>query len=67
MTVHDSVYDKLLWLLSKFNKEEVEIVSDDSGFIATQKYLQKEIEEIKSGEAVFYSQEELDKRLDKEI
>ncbi len=67
LRINDKVYDRFLWLLSKFNKDEVEIVSDDLGFISTQEYLQKELEEINSGEAVFYSQQELDNSLDKVI
>ncbi len=64
LRISDKVYDKFLWLLSKFSKEEVEILSDDQGFISTQKYLQKELNEINSGEANFYAQDELDNRLD---
>lgn len=67
LKINDKVYDRFLWLLSKFNKEEVEIIMDDLDFTSTQKYLQKELEEINSGDAVFYSQKELDSRLDKVI
>lgn len=67
LKINDKVYDRFLWLLSKFKKEEVEIVSDDIDFVSTQKYLQKELEEINSGEAGFYSQQELDKSLDNVI
>ncbi|OQX76125.1 MAG: hypothetical protein B6D64_10430 [Bacteroidetes bacterium 4484_276] len=64
--INDKVYDRLLWLFSKFGKEEVEIISDDLGFFSTQKYLQQELDDIKSGQAVFCSQEELDSKLDKQ-
>lgn len=67
LKIHDKVYDRILWLLSKFNKEEVEIISDDQDFAANQKYLQKELKEIESGKATFYSHDELDKRLDQVI
>jgi len=64
LKVSDKIYDNLLWLLSKFSKEEIEIIDDDD-FATTQKYLQNELKEIDAGEAKFYSQEQLDKRLDK--
>jgi len=64
LKVSDKIYDNLLWLLSKFSKEEIEIIDDDD-FATTQKYLQNELKEIEAGEATFYSQEQLDKRLDK--
>ena len=67
LKIHDKVYDRILWLLSKFNKEEVEIISDDQDFAANQKYLQKELSEIESGKATFYSQDEIDNRLDQVI
>ena len=67
LKINDKVYDRILWLLSKFNKEEVEIISDDQDFSANQEYLQKELNEIESGKAKFYSQDEIDKRLDQVI
>jgi hypothetical protein len=65
LKINEKVYDKFIWLLSKFNKDEIEIISDDKDFISTQKYLQKELDEIKSKKAVFYSQNEFENRLDK--
>lgn len=64
LKINDKVYDHFLWLLSKFNKEEVEIISEDSDFLATKDYLQKELDEIQNGNANFISQSELESRLD---
>ena len=63
LKISEKVYDKFIWLLSKFNKEEVEIVSDSSDFIATKNYLHKELSEIESGKATFISQQEFENRL----
>ena len=60
LKVSEKVYEKLMALLSRFGKGDVEIVSDD--FVSERDYLQKELDEIKSGKAEFYSQEELEKR-----
>lgn len=67
LKIHDKVYEKFLWLLSKFNKEEVEIISENKDFITTSVYLQKELDEIKSGNATFISQDELENRLNQVI
>ncbi|MDO6739445.1 tRNA pseudouridine synthase A [Wenyingzhuangia sp. 2_MG-2023] len=63
LKISDKVYDKFIWLLSKFNTEEVEIVSESSDFTTTSKYLHKELNEIESGKAKFVSQQEFENRL----
>jgi hypothetical protein len=65
LKVNEKVYDKLMALLSRFRKEDVEIVSDD--FVSDRDYLHKELDEIKSGKAEFYSQDELEKRTEELI
>ncbi len=42
----------------------MEIVSDNTAFLKTQKYLQSELKEIKNGDTVFHEIDELDKRLE---
>jgi len=64
LKISDTVYERFLWLLSKFNKEEVEILSEENDFTTTKSYLENELEEIVSENASFYSQEELENRLD---
>jgi len=63
LKISDKVYGKFIWLLSKFNKEEIEIVSESSDFIATSNYLRNELNEIESGKAKFISQHEFENRL----
>ena len=67
LRIHDKVYDKLMWLLSKFNKDEIEIITEDSSFVDIQKYLQNELDDINSGKAKFQSIDELESRLDNAI
>ncbi|WP_341226957.1 tRNA pseudouridine synthase A [uncultured Arcticibacterium sp.] len=67
LRINDKVYDRFLWLLSKFNKEEIEIVNENQDFVSTQSYLQKELEEIESGKAKFISQTEFEDRLNEVI
>lgn len=67
LKVNDKIYEKLLWLLSKFSKDEIEIVVENSTFSNDQKYLEKELLEIMSGEAKFIGVEEAEEQLEKSI
>jgi len=67
LRVNDKVYEKLVWLLKKFNKTDIEIISEDENFLKDKAYLQHELNEIDNGKAVFYSLEELEDELDKVI
>ncbi len=67
LKVNDSVYDKLMWLLGKFSKEEVEVISDNDEFISQREYLIQELNEIDSGNATFLELNEVEQRLEKVI
>ena len=62
LKVNNKIYDKLLWLLSKFNKDEIEIIPDASNFTKNQKYLDQELNEILDGTANFTEIDEAEKR-----
>lgn len=63
LKINDKVYEKFIWLLSKFSKDEVEIISDEEDFLATKNYLKKELDEIEKGNANLISQSEFESRL----
>lgn len=71
LKINDKIFEKVLWLLSKFDKDEVEIIFEESGdksvFTNNQKYLKKELEEVLDGSAKFLSEEEAEYRLAKII
>ncbi|MFA9393038.1 MAG: hypothetical protein ACERKD_24735 [Prolixibacteraceae bacterium] len=64
LKINDHVYDKFIRLLGKFTKDEVEIIMDESNFNATKKYLDAELDEIKSGKANFFTVNEAEQRLE---
>lgn len=64
LKVKDSIYEKLIWLLSKFNKDEVEIIHDNKEFRLNQKYLEMELKEILEGKAKFIDIDDAEKQLD---
>ncbi len=67
LKISDKVYDRLIWLLSKFGKEEVEVIYDNAEFTEHKKYLEQELREIKEGKAEFLSLEEAEQRLNATI
>jgi len=67
LQVNEKIYDKLLWLLSKFSKDEVEILVENSTFDADKNYLEKELNDIINGDARFIAVEETEERLEKII
>ena len=64
LSVNDGVYDKLILLLSKFNKDEVEIIPETSDFVKNQNYLTGELNEIINGKARFIEMDEAEQRLE---
>ena len=64
LKISDKVYDKFIWLLNKFSKDEVEIVENDSNFYANKQYIENQLKEINEGRATYLTQEEFEKRLD---
>jgi hypothetical protein len=70
LKISDKIYENVLWWLSKFSKDEVEIIIEDSGeqtFEENKKYLSQELNEILDGSAKFLSEEEAEYRLEKII
>jgi len=62
--VKDSIYDKVLWLLSKFSKDEIEIIQENANYDETKAYLERELSEVKEDQVDFVSIDELDKELE---
>lgn len=67
LRVNDKVYKNLLRLLSKFSKDEVEVIEENGTFLSIQQYLEKELASIEEGTAKYTTIEALEKRLDATI
>ena len=67
LKIDDKIYDNLLWLLSKFSRDELEIVIEDTNIQEHKLYLEAELKEVMEGNAKFYSMKEVDERLNKII
>jgi hypothetical protein len=64
LRINERIYDRLLGILSKFNKDEIEIIPEDAEYLKNQKYLESELNEIVRGKAGFIDIEEAEKRLE---
>jgi len=63
LQVHEAIYDKLMWLLGKFSREEIQIIPEPDNFEKNRQYLASEMEEILSGNAEFVDIKEAENRL----
>ncbi len=64
LKIDNSIYDRLMQVLGKFSKDELQVIETDSSFEADRRYLAAELEEIKQGRAKFVSIEEAEAELE---
>lgn len=62
--VSDKVLDKFLWLLSRFNKNEVQIINELSEFDINKKKVHSDYQKLVKGQTKLYSLEDIEKELD---
>lgn len=67
LRVNDKVYKNLIRLLSRFSKEEIQVIEENDTFLSIQQYLEKELTSVEDGSAEYTSIEELENRLDATI
>ena len=60
LKINDRVYEKVMWLLGKFSKDEIEIIGSDEDFKTTRAYLHSELEDINTGKAEFMDIDQAD-------
>jgi len=67
LRVNDKVYKNLIRLLSKFSKEEIQVIEENDTFLSIQQYHEKELTIVEDGSGEYTSIEELENRLDATI
>ncbi len=64
LRVNEKVYKHLMWFLNKFSKDELQIIEEDTEFVAVQQELKNELAALEEGNAQFFTLEELDNDLE---
>jgi len=67
LNINDKIYERLMWLLGKFSKDEVEIIQEDPAFADNKSYLETELNEMVDGKAKFVTLEDAEQRLENVI
>ncbi len=67
LQVNNDAYKHLMWFLTKFKKDELQIIKEDEEFVSVQKYLKDELISIEDGNAEFIDIDELDAELETTI
>ena len=67
LRVNDRVYRNLIRLLSKFNKDDIQVIEEDENYLSIQQYLKKELSTVEDGSAEYIDIDELDNTLDATI
>ncbi|MCW3787740.1 hypothetical protein [Plebeiibacterium sediminum] len=67
LKIHDKAYKHFIWFLSKFSKDEIEIIREDETYFETQQFLQNELNEMNEGKVNYLSIDDLDSLLEDKI
>lgn len=67
LQVNNSIYKNLMWFLSRFKKEEINIIQENDSFLSVQEYLQQELNNIDKGKTSFIDIDQLDLELENSI
>lgn len=67
LRVNDRIYKNLIKLLSKFSKDDIQVIEEDENYISIQQYLKKELSTVEDGSAEYIDIDELDNTLDATI
>lgn len=67
LKVNNSIYLEVLEILSKFKKEDIEVVEENNQYLSIKEYLENELKQIQSGKAQYVSIDELNSYLEERI
>ena len=67
LKIHDNVYKNFIWLLSKFSRDEIEIINESETYLQIQASLQDDLNEMNEGKAKYHTMDELETRLEETI
>lgn len=65
--VNKSIYKQLMWFLSRFKKDELQIIEEDQEYLSVRQYIQKELTRVEEGSAKYITLDDLEKELQSTI
>ena len=67
MMVSDKVFDNLMWFLSRFNTDEIQVIKESNEYVSVQNYLQHELNQLEEGKIEYLTLGTLDQQLEATI
>jgi len=67
LRVNDKIYKNLMWLLSRFNREEIQVIEENDEFLSVCQYLEKELVNLENGNVDFIGIDQLNEDLEATI
>ena len=64
LRVNDRVYKNLMRLLSKFGRDDIQVIEEDENYLSIQQYLKKELSKVEDGSAEYIDIDDLEDKLD---
>ena len=64
LRVNDRVYKNLMRLLSKFGRDDIQVIEEDENYLSIQQYLKKELSKVEDGSAEYIDIDDLEDTLD---
>lgn len=67
LRINDKIYKNILWLLGRFDKEELQIIEEDEQFSSAKALLTKELERLNCGEEELLDVDDVDRDIENAI
>ena len=67
LNINENALDRVMQSLNAFSSDELVVINEDQNYLANQKYLHKELEDINNGNVELVSHEELENSLNEVI
>lgn len=67
LNINENALDRVMQSLNAFSSDELVVINEDQNYLANQKYLHKELEDINNGKVELVSHEELENSLNEVI
>jgi hypothetical protein len=67
LRVNEKIYKQLMWFLSKFSVDELQVIREDEEYTSVKDELERELKKVESDEAETLTLDELDRDMEAAI